>query len=266
LQNNHTLDVSVVVPYFNPGERLRPTVEALLETLGTSGLDYEIIAVSDGSTDGSEATITDLPPSLVRHLWQIDNHGKGEALRVGFQQARGRYVAFIDADGDLPPAQLGPMLRRVLQEDPDILVGSKRDPASVVANSRLRRTYSYLWHQLVTVPFHLTVGDTQTGLKVFRADVVDQVLPLTREQGFAFDLEFLVVAKHLGFTRIIEAPVQIIPRTTSTVSLRSALSMLRQTERIFARLHFSATYDGDKVPAAIDAPHQSRRAVVARAA
>ncbi|MDA8058641.1 MAG: glycosyltransferase, partial [Actinomycetota bacterium] len=61
-----TLDVSIVVPYYNPGARLRTTVERTAEVLREAGVTFEIIAVSDGSTDGSQLSLVGLPEEVVR--------------------------------------------------------------------------------------------------------------------------------------------------------------------------------------------------------
>ena len=97
---------SIVVPYYNPGDRLRATVEHLVRVLKASGVSFEIITVSDGSTDGSPLTLNGLPSDVVRCVSYTTNVGKGHALRTGFQMARGRYLGFIDADGDISPEYL----------------------------------------------------------------------------------------------------------------------------------------------------------------
>lgn len=237
------LDLTVVVPYFNPGDRLRPTIEGLIESLSKSGLHYEIIAVSDGSTDQSEASLAGLPTRILRSVPLEVNQGKGNALRVGLGLGRGRWLAFIDADGDLPPRQMAAAFRIAQTEGPDILIGSKRHPDSKVHTSPLRRLYSKVWQLLVSAPFRLGVSDTQTGLKVMRRDVVLDALPLMVEEGFSFDLELLVIAKRLGYDRFVEMPVEIIERTVSTVSLGTAVSMLCQAVAIFGRRYVRHAYD-----------------------
>src|SRR5580698_1770129 len=98
-----TLDVTIVVPYYNPGNSLRLTVEHMVEVLANSNVSFEIIAVSDGSTDGSELSLEGLPADLVRRVVLDKNQGKGQALQVGLALGRGRYLGFLDADGDISP-------------------------------------------------------------------------------------------------------------------------------------------------------------------
>ncbi len=253
LSDGPTLDLTVVVPYFNPGDRVRETVDELVRTLAGTGASFEVIAVSDGSTDGSEQALSDLPAGLVRSVRLQHNRGKGEALRVGFTLGRGRFLGFIDADGDLPPDQVATLAAIAHEKGtppPDVVMGSKRHPDSQVVYPPLRRVYSWAWQQLVLVLFGLHVRDTQTGLKLVRRDVLADVLPRMVEKRFAFDLELLVVASRLGYHRFVEVPVRIRQRFGSTVSPRAVAGMFADLLAIYYRLRVSHRYD---------APDASRR-------
>jgi glycosyltransferase involved in cell wall biosynthesis len=241
-----TLDLTVVVPYFNPGDRVRETVEALVRTLSATGASFEVIAVSDGSTDGSEQALADLSSDQVRTVRLRHNCGKGEALRVGFTMGQGRFLGFIDGDGDLPPEQVATLATIAREADhavPDVVLGSKRHPGSQVVYPPLRRFASWVWQQLVLALFGLRVSDTQTGLKLVRREVLAEVLPRMLEKRFAFDLELLVVARRLGYGRFVEVPVRIRQRFGSTVSPRAMVRMLADLIAIFYRVHVSRLYD-----------------------
>ncbi|MGH9087142.1 MAG: glycosyltransferase [Acidimicrobiales bacterium] len=242
------LDLTVVVPYFNPGARVRDTIDELVRTLATTGTTFEVIAVSDGSTDGSEGSLAGLWPDVVRTVRLEKNRGKGEALRAGFTRGRGRFLGFIDADGDLPPDQIAAMAALAAGTTdpagpPDVVLGSKRDPRSEVVYPPMRRLYSWLWQQLVFVLFDLRVRDTQTGLKLARREVIADALPRMLEKRFAFDLELLIVARRLGYRRFVEMPVRIRQRFGSTVSIRAAAGMLLDLLAIFYRLRILRYYD-----------------------
>jgi glycosyltransferase involved in cell wall biosynthesis len=247
LSDGPTIDLTVVVPYFNPGDRVRDTIDELICTLDATGASFEVIAVSDGSTDGSERSLSDVESTRVRTVRLRENHGKGEALRVGFTMGRGRFLGFIDADGDLPPAQIATLAAIARNRDgrhpPDVVLGSKRHPASQVVYPPLRRLYSRAWQLLVLALFQLNVRDTQTGLKLVRREVLADVLPRMVEKRFAFDLELLVVARRLGYRRFVEVPVRIRQRFGSTVSPRAAAGMLVDLLAIFYRLRLRRAYD-----------------------
>ena len=122
---------------------------------------------------------------------------------------RGRYLGFIDADGDISPELLAPFVSIMQSQEPDIIIGSKRHPDSSVHYPPLRRLYSWGYQHLIGLLFRLHIKDTQVGIKLVDRKVIADVLPLLRESRFALDLELLVLARRLGYTRIVEAPVRI---------------------------------------------------------
>ena len=101
------IDLSLVIPFYNPGHRLASHVQAVVDALRTERVTFEVIAVSDGSTDGSPASIAGI--DQVRIIELAENQGKGAALRVGLAQGRGRYLGFIDGDGDIPAEAAEPL-------------------------------------------------------------------------------------------------------------------------------------------------------------
>ncbi len=231
-----------MVPYYNPGPRLRENVERLLEVLSVAGVRFEVIAVSDGSTDGSAETLEGLGGGSLRRVTLATNAGKGEALRVGLTMGRGEWLGFIDADGDLSPELLGPFVSLMRLYGPDIILGSKRHPMSDVHYPPLRRAYSWGYQQLIALLFHLEVRDTQTGIKLIRREVLAAVLPKMVEKRFAFDLELFVVARHLGYDQLLEVPVRISERFSSTISARAVGRIFLDTLAIWYRLHLRRHY------------------------
>jgi len=235
--------------------------------LKASKVSFEIIAVSDGSTDGSQFTLDEFPESVVRRVSYATNIGKGHALRTGLALARGRYLGFIDSDGDISPEFLGSFVSIMRAEEPDIIIGSKRHPDSSVHWTPLRRLYSWGHQFLIHHLFGLDVKDTQVGIKLMDRRVVADMLPLLQESRFALDLELLVLARHLGYTRILEVPVRIEERSGSTVSLKRAWRLLTDTLGLFVRLSVRHEYD-DAITsisggAAIEGPVGNTRPVAA---
>lgn len=240
------LDLSVVVPFYNPGDLLRPNLLNLVEALRCAGASFEVIAVSDGCTDGSPASIADLEPTVIRCLSLPRNAGKGAALRLGLAEGRGRYLGFIDADGDLDPAHWEPFLGLVKLYRPDVVMGSKLHTLSDIdaSQSSIRRLASWGYQTLVRVLFpSLPVRDTQVGIKVFRRELLMDVLPRTIEQRFVFDLELLVVARRLGYRRIMTAPITMRRNGVSTLRPRTVWVMFADTVKLACRLHLRHSYD-----------------------
>src|SRR5665213_451074 len=240
-----SLDLTSVVPFYNPGIRLGKHVGEIVEVLAKSDFSYEILAVSDGSTDQSEDQLAGIGFDRLTLVRLDQNQGKGSALRAGLSIGRGEYLGFIDGDGDLPAILLSNVLEVINREHPDIIFGSKRHPRSDVIYPPLRRIYSWGYQQLNRTLFHLPIRDTQTGVKVIRRDVLAAVLPRMVEKRFAFDLELFVVARQQGFRNFVEIPVSIGQRFSSTVSLRSVRNMLLDTFAIFYRLRVLRFYERD---------------------
>ena len=204
--------------------------------------------MSDGSTDGSPASIAGI--GLVRVVQLPENQGKGAALRVGLAQGRGRYLGFIDGDGDIPAGQLSHFLAATRVGDPDVVLGTKRHPDSDVVYPAVRRLYSFAYQQLNRLLFRLPTRDTQTGIKLIRRETLAAVLPRMVEKRFAFDLELLVVARRMGYSNFVELPVCITERFTSTIRLKSVWMMLLDTLAIFYRLRIAYFYGPQVVPLA----------------
>ena len=228
------IDLSLVIPFYNPGSRLASHVRAVVGVLRAEQVTFEVIAVSDGSTDGSPSSIAGI--GQVRIVELAKNQGKGAALRVGLAQGRGRYLGFIDCDGDIPASQLSHFLAAVRAGDPDVVLGAKSHPDSDVVYPPLRRLYSFGYQQLTRLLFRLPTRDTQTGIKLIRRETLAAVLPKMLEKRFAFDLELLVVARRMGYGNFVELPVQIAERFTSTISPKAVWRTLLDTVAIFYRL------------------------------
>lgn len=228
------VELSVVVPFFNPGPVVRRTVEQLVACLTEAGVAFEVIAVSDGSTDGSPALLAGMANVTV--LDNPVNQGKGAALHQGFAAANGAWVGFIDADGDIDPQHLVDYLLLARTGDHAMVYADKRHTASVSGASRARKLISVSYSTLVTAMFGLTVRDTQTGCKIIRRDVLAEVLPRLRERRFAFDLELFVATAAAGITDLQAAPVRLETRVAgSTVTTKSIVRTIRDTFTIYGR-------------------------------
>ena len=244
--------LSIIVPTYRDGPRIYSYLVKLDQALAQIGEPYELIVVSDGNSDNTrdEAQRLEAPHLHVYHYTR--NMGKGFALRYGMARSCGEIVTFIDGDGDIDPLQIATYLRIMRETKADIVIASKRHRDSQVVYPPLRRLYSVTYQALLRVLFHLQVRDTQVGLKLFRREVLAAVLPRIVVKRYAFDLELLVVAHHLGFTRVVEAPVRIGQRFSSTINRQAIASILWETAAIFYRKNVLRYYDHFHLPGALD--------------
>lgn len=240
--------VSVVMPAYNESSHIDKSLRITAETLDGFGYDFEIIVVDDGSKDGTWriASRTSLEyPGRIRVVTYDRNRGKGGALTAGTRFARGKYVVFLDADMDLHPEQL-PLFFEILSGSAgDVVIGSKRHPLSNVSYPLTRHIYSFCYYSLVRLMFGLPVKDTQTGLKLFRAEVLHRCLPRLKTTGFAFDIELLANAHRLGYG-ILEAPVTLnFQREKGRIRPSDVIRIARDTFGVAWRMRVRRQYDGD---------------------
>jgi glycosyltransferase involved in cell wall biosynthesis len=236
--------ISVIVPVYNLAGSIAQNVEVIRDRVAADADGaVEVIVVSDGSIDRTDEAVLGSGLAGVRLLHYDRNLGKGYAVKVGALEARGRWIAYCDADLDLDPASLPRYVAEAARDGLDFAIGSKRHPNSKVVYPRSRRAASWLFQQFVRVLFQLDVRDTQTGLKVFRREVAEQVVPLLLVKRYAFDIELLAVARAFGFSKIREMPVTLDYQFTgSGVRPAAVLVALTDTLAVFYRLRILRTY------------------------
>lgn len=222
--------LSVVVPAYREESRIGDTIIHLRQALASVG-SLEIVVVDDGSGDGTSQAASRAGADRVITL--DPNRGKGGAVRAGILAARGRTIAFTDADLAYPPAQLGDLLTRV-EEGFDFVTGSRRhvETTTLVKARRLREVSGRLFNLWTTLVLLGQYRDTQCGMKAFRADAARQIFERTRLDGFAFDVEVFHLAERLRLT-VSEVPVELANTATSSVQVgRDALRMMRDLLRV----------------------------------
>ena len=240
------VELSVVVPAYREGKRIYNNLVRLIGELDKLNVAFEVVVVSDGNTDTTVDEARRVPSPAIRVFHYPMNVGKGFALSLGVAQSTGTLVTFIDADMELDPATIGGFIDIMRSTDCDAVIGSKRHPESKVAYPKFRRLQSAMYQLLTRVLFNLNVRDTQTGLKLFRRQVLSETLPLLAIKRFAFDLELLVVAHFLGYKKVCEAPITLDYQFESTVNLGSAWNVLWDTAAIFYRLRILRYYQHRK--------------------
>lgn len=238
--------ISVVMPAYNEASHIVSNVLETARTLSEFGYDFEIIVVDDGSPDKTylqAARLLASHPERVRVVHYAENCGKGNALMCGTAYARGDFVLFLDADMDLHPIQLPTFFGIMDATGADVVIGSKRHAASKVDYPALRRLYSWTYYGVVNMLFGLPVKDTQTGMKLFRREVLDRVFPRVLVKRFAFDIELLANAHRLGY-KIESAPVTLeFQRVAGRINWGDVYKILVDTAAIFYRMRILRYYD-----------------------
>ena len=232
--------ISVILPAYNKGQVLFGALQNILNQLKLETYNFEIIVVNDGSIDNTQKEAREFKKfNGLSHTIRVynfrQNFGKGAALAAGFSKSTGDLIIFADADLDLPAKNIRVGLAYLDQTNADIAIGSKRHSKSSVSYPAIRRFYSWCYQTLIRFLFNLDITDTQVGIKIFRREVLEKVIPKIVVKAFAFDLELLVVARTLGFSKICEFPIELMHGLGSTINLRAVRNVLVDTLGIFYR-------------------------------
>ncbi len=199
----------MVLPVYNEASSIRSEISRIKEALEASGLSFEIVAVDDGSEDGSGKLLEEEAASdpRVRLIRFPRNRGVGTARREGTRAARGRFVVWTDADLSYPNEEI-PRLVKVLEEGADQVVGARVEergtlrPLRSAAKWAIRRLASYLVDE--------EIPDLNSGLRAFRREAILPYLPLL-PRGFSCvstaTLAFLADGREVRFE-----PVPYYPR------------------------------------------------------
>lgn len=241
--------ISVIVPSYRQEKTIVANVRQLHAALAQMPYEYELIVVIDGVVDSSYEVLKKARCPQTTVITYDKNRGKSAAIRIGMSKAKGQNILFIDAGMEIDPQGMHMLLLHLEWYQADIIVGSKRHVASIVKYNVIRRILSEGYYLFVKLLFGVTVKDTQAGIKVFRKEVLERILPRLLEKRFAGDLEMLVVAKQLGFKRIFEAPIKLdyeLASLSSAVSWSAIYYIILDTLAIFYRSRILHSYDIDR--------------------
>lgn len=226
--------LSVIIPAYNEAKRLPLTLIDVDKHLSEQEYSYEIIIVNDGSTDATAEIVNRFRP-LIENLKLVDskeNRGKGAAVRQGMLAARGNWRLFLDADNSTSIVEFNKMMPYI-DEGYEIIIGSravkgaKMNPPQIIHKRLLGRLGNY-FIQLVALR---GVKDSQCGFKCFSEEAALRIFPLSKIDGWGFDVESLALAKALGY-QIKEMPVHWINDRRSHVSWKSYLQVFWETVKV----------------------------------
>ncbi|KAE8743559.1 hypothetical protein FOCC_FOCC010806 [Frankliniella occidentalis] len=224
LAEKSSIHLSVVVPAYDEEKRLPPMLDECLEflenrRLKTKSFAYEVIIVSDGSKDRTVEVASKYSSkygsNIVRVLDLQPNRGKGGAVRLGMQSARGAVILFADADGATKFSDLIKLedeLQKLLGVDyltsPEkvavkdaIVCGSRAhlEDEAVASRSMFRTFLMYGFHMLVWLLTVRGIRDTQCGFKLLTRSAASTCFRSLHVERWAFDVELLYIAQKLRF-------------------------------------------------------------------
>ena len=201
---------SIVIPAYNEGTRLGPTLEKVLQFVHGQGWDVEVIVVNDGSRDNTAELVRSFAARdpIVRLVENPGNRGKGYSVRNGMLSAQGGIILFSDADLSSPIEEM-PKLLDAVASGADIAIGSRWLNAELQTQrqSMHRQLFGRIFNLLLRMTLSLQFADTQCGFKAFTRRASQKIMPLLQIERWGFDPEILFLARKFSF-RVQEVPVR----------------------------------------------------------
>lgn len=219
------MKLSIVVPCYNESKDIAKNSEIIKNYLESIKQDYELILVNDGSKDNTKEVIEAIPG--VKALSYEPNRGKGGAVKYGIENATGDYVLFMDADLSTDLEAIDKFIK--LAPNYDMVIGSRHAKDSVIKKKQpaLRVFIGWCCRKLVNMKFRFKYKDTQCGFKAMRTDIAKKIVAKQVVNNFAFDVEYLYIAK-LNNLSIYEMGVIWADDRGSTVSpLKSSIKFFK---------------------------------------
>ena len=228
---------SLVIPAYNEERRLPTSIRDIRAFFSGITDQFEVLIMVEKSTDRTVEVATEAARGEPR-IEVVDNkvqRGKGYAVRTGMLRARGDIVFFMDADLSTPLAEVLVFLAHFAQNpSTDMVIGSRRHAESKIVKrqSLFRQSLGRAFNKFVKLLSVKGIDDTQCGFKAFRAKPSREIFSRQTINGFAFDVEMLMIAEELGY-KIDVLPVRWVNSPDSKVRiLIDPLKMLWDLVRI----------------------------------
>ena len=207
--------ISVVLPAYNEVECIGEALERASEALQSGFVDWELIVVDDGSTDGTRAVVeaAEALDDRVRLAPHEENRGYGAALATGFGAARMELVGYTDSDLQFDFREFETLARRMADEDVEVVLGFRIYRYDTV----LRCLLSWTYNRLVRVLFGVGVRDVDCAFKLFRREAVQSLV--LESTNFFVDTEMVAETGRLGL-RMVEQGVRHYPRYAGRTTVR----------------------------------------------
>lgn len=215
-QNISKKDISLIIPYLNNPPALHNNILLLIDKMKEINNNYEIIIIDDYSEHSVPESINKCK-KLCKYFRNNSNMGKGYSIKRGVLNSIGDIIIFIDSD---LPYRLDSLklFFEAHKEGYDIAIGDRThsNSGSDVQISIFRKLLSFLYKHIAHIIIRGHFNDTQCGMKSFTRKSAFDVFPLIVSNGFAFDVEILMIANHKNFA-IKKIPVHLINNTNSTI-------------------------------------------------
>ena len=234
------MKISVIIPMYNEEKIIRDTAkqvyEYMTERFGEG--EFEVLFSNDGSLDKCAEAVSALELPGIKVTGYEQNRGKGCAVRTAILESVGDFVVFTDADLAYGTQVIGSLYDSYLENsDAGVFIGSRNIGNDGYSEyTFLRKIMSKTYIKVVCLFGGFKLSDFQCGCKAFTKEAAKKIFSLCEIDGFAFDLEALMLAGKSGY-KIVEIPVKIINHRESKVNIvKDTLRMLSDLRKIKKRI------------------------------
>ncbi len=214
--------VDLVIPVLNEAHVLEKSVQRVRAFLNERfPYPARIVIADNGSTDGTGEVARRLSEAHadVRYF-SIDRRGRGRALRKAWAESDADIVAYTDVDLSTDLEALTTLCRGIHEEGYDLGTGSRLKSGCKVTRCFKREAISRLYNLFIKCVLFTRFSDAQCGFKALSRRVVNDVVPLIKNQHWFFDTEMLVLAEKLGY-RLLDIPVRWVEDADTRVKIVS---------------------------------------------
>lgn len=236
-ENRQTPHLSVVIPVYNEENRIRATLDLVLEYLERQDYTWEVLVVDDGCTDHTNDIVqqrfalaaTDSSHPCVQLLHNPGNRGKGYSIRHGLTAGKGAYRLFTDADNSTPIEEIEKFWP-YFQQGYQVVIGSRalKDSNVEVHQAWYRELMGRIFNLAVQTIALPGIHDTQCGFKAFTRQAAEITLSRQTIERWGFDAELLFIARRFKLP-IAEVPIRWLNSPDSRISsIRDSSQMLKE--------------------------------------
>lgn len=231
--------LSIVVPAFNEHDNLEPSVDVLARALKTADVDYDIIIVDDGSSDGTGEIADRLAASdsRIRAIHHPHNMGLGRAYRDGVEAARKEYFFWVPGDNVCPEETLVRLFQKI--GDVDVVIPHITNAHGRALGRRIvSRSYNFVMNFLFGYRIHSIESITIFPTAFLRANPAS-----TSGYGFQAEALFRALDRKLSY---VEVPVEFLNPVgrSKAVTLKNILSVIATVTRLFVELRIRPLFRG----------------------
>ena len=206
--------LSIILPVYNEEKSIKNVIHRIPDKF-----NYEIIIVDDGSTDMTIQYIKEMQNPNIQLLKYAKNQGYGAALLIGLKYARGDIIVTLDSDGQHDPQEIPNLIKPILNNEADIVIGSSYKGNSNYYYPLYRKIGEFIIRVIIWIFYYQEIDNNQSGFRAFKKNI-KHIFYGTKHKGMGFTTEFLFRA-YSNNLKIKEVPISVKPRVHGSSKVKN---------------------------------------------